>query len=193
MRWLILIFFLFEALVAKGQERRLLPMTAGVFQYAGSTGFLTAGIFKGNRSETVQLGMLYGYTPKVFGGELHSFSLKFIYNPLLVNLGKDVYSEPLQIGTFLSQSFGGHLYTKWPSKYPEGYYWWWPSLRGHVFLSTSLGLKVRNSRYLEKVSCYFEVNTNDLYLASIMIKNNQRSLTLYDIMFFGSGLKFYIN
>ncbi|MCE3279615.1 MAG: hypothetical protein K0S44_1806 [Bacteroidetes bacterium] len=176
-----------------GQTKKesILPMTAGTIQFAGSTGFLTAGFFKGTKSERVQVGLLYGYTPEIFGGHLHSLSLKFIYNPVRFDLGRNFYSEPVQAGIFACQNFGKNLDLTWPSQYPSDYYWWTASLRGHVFLSTTLGVRTNRAKHIDRIAWYFEANTNDLYFASYIIKNNHTSLSLYDIIFFGTGLKFY--
>lgn len=173
------------------KKSKVLPMTAATIQFAGSTGFLTAGVFKGTKSERAQIGLLYGYTPEAFGGTLHSLSLKFLFNPARIELGRSFYSEPLQAGIFLCQNFGRNLDLTWPSKYPKDYYWWTPSLRGHVFFSATLGFRTPRLKHLDRIAGYFEANTNDLYFASYVSKNNHTSLSLYDIIFFGTGLKFY--
>jgi hypothetical protein len=193
MRRIFLIWLVLSGLVVNGRTSdRLFPMTATTLQFAGSTGFLTAGMFKGTKNERIQLGLLYGHTPKLYGGPLNSLSLKFLYVPFHIGLGKWLYIEPVQTGAFLSQNFGNSLYYSWPEKYPKNYYWWTPSLRGHVFLSTSLGVRTDKLKWIEKISCYFEANTNDLYVASYAIKKNHNSLSFYDIIFFGTGLKFYL-
>jgi hypothetical protein len=188
---LILLILSSCGLSAQEIPKRFLPGTSASLQFAGSTGFLTAGVFKGTANEKIQLGLLYGHTPKEFGGPLHSLSLKFLYDPFKINLTKKIFFDPIQVGVFACQNFGSSLETKWDDKYPKGYYWWSPSLRGHVFLSTSLGIRSPDSKWLDHVSCYFEANTNDLYFASYVIKNNNHSLTLYDIVFFGTGLRFH--
>jgi hypothetical protein len=176
-------------LSGQNKDRKFLPGTYSSLQFAGSTGFITAGVFKGTKDEKLQLGILYGHTPQRFGGPLHSFSFKLIYDPFRFEVSKNVFVDPLQTGFFISQNFGPKLRVTWGDNYPKGYYWWSPGLRTHFFLSSSIGIYTRESEWLDNISCYFEVNTNDLYIASYMNKKNYRSLSFYDIVFFGAGIK----
>jgi len=187
----ITIFLWAKIISAQATKDGMFPRTSATLQFAGSTGFLTAGIFKGTKNEKFNAGLLYGYTPEDFSGPLHSLSLKFIYDPFRINIGKALFFDPIQGGVFASKSFGRNLDAKWDDKYPKGYYWWYPSVRGHVFLSSTIGLRTFNSKWVENISCYFEANTNDLYLASYLNKKNYNSLRFYDIVFFGTGIRFH--
>lgn len=155
-------------------------------QYAGSVGFLSAGYFKNNTKDKLSIGLVYGYTPKQLGGPLGSLSLKFRYNPFHLRLYKHLYWDPIQAGIFLAQNFGKNIDFKWGGKYPKGYYWWGSSFRQHVFFSTQLAMELQKGRF-SKVSLYFETNTNDLYLYSYF--PNRETLSLYDIFFFGIGMR----
>lgn len=177
---------------AQDVQKKILPRTMLSIQYAGSTGLGTVGYFKAGKKEKLELGLLYGFTPAFVGGPLHSLSLKLIYNPFRIKIREFLISEPIQGGVFISQNFGSALETKWGSQYPDKYYWWHPSQRYHLFFSTSLAYYTSSLKKIDHVSFYFETNTNDLYIASYFPKNNHRSLTVYDIVFLGSGLKFYL-
>ena len=143
-------------------------------------------------ADKLELGLLYGHTPKRFGGPLHSLTLKFLYSPWRIKIGERFLLEPLQPGVFLARHFGNHLAMRWPrDQYPRQYYWWPRSLRTHIFLSTAVSMR-SGSKMFRRFSLYFEANTNDLYISSYGGKRNYRSLTLYDIIFFGSGVKAYL-
>ncbi|HEY0029696.1 MAG TPA: hypothetical protein VGC65_02970 [Bacteroidia bacterium] len=191
-----LLFLLSGMLVPNGYSteprKQLLPVSVFSLQYAGSTGFMTGGYFRSTRNAKLQTGLLYGYTPEYFGGVLHTLSLKALYNPFKIKLNEAFFVEPVQVGAFLCQNFGEDLDPTWSSTYPKGYYWWTPSLRGHVFISSAVSLRSPNSSLLDHTSFYFEANTNDLYLSSYLVRKNYSSLSLYDIVFFGMGLKFYL-
>lgn len=178
--------------VSQELRKRILPSSAIAIQYAGSTGFLTVGYFRGTQNEKIQAGVLYGNTPVVFGGSLHSLSLKAFYNPFKINITKRLYLEPLQAGAFFCQNFGRNLEVAWPSYYPKGYYWWPASLRSHIFFSSAISIRTNKPAWVDHITYYFEANTNDLYIASYLWKSNHRSLSPYDLIFFGMGLRFYL-
>ena len=190
---LVIFHLIIEIAYSQKQKKNLFKITSFSLQFAGSTGFLTGGIFKSTKNDKLELGLLYGYTPESLGGSLHSISFKVGYNPFKINLNKSLIIEPLQVGAFLNQNFGKDLDFGWPDKYPTSYYWWTPSLREHIFIGSSISLQTTKSKWLHHVSLYFEANTNDLYLASYFGENNIKSLSLYDITFFGTGLKFYLH
>lgn len=161
-------------------------------QYAGSTGFVSIGYLRQLANKKIELGMLYGYTPGVYGGPLHSVTLKVLYNPWRIPVGSFLVVEPLQAGVFFSQHFGKDLEILWSRKqYPPLYYWWPRTLRSHPFISTAVSLQ-SGSKWFHRLTWYFEGNTNDLYIASYSIKQNHKSLSLYDIVYFGSGIKVYL-
>jgi hypothetical protein len=188
MKKLFALYFTLFVLAAPAQSgyKKLFPVQGASLQFAGSVGFLSAGYHVRTPKEHIELALRYGYTPEAFGGPLHSVSLKVLYSPFHLKFLKHYSWEPLQGGIFLSQNFGENLYVMWPEKYPKHYYWWSPSLREHIFLSTQVSYSLQY-RHLDKISAYFEANTNDLYLYSFI--PNRGALSLYDITFFGLGLK----
>ncbi len=171
------------------QGQRLFKKAALTVQYAGSVGFLSVGYFKQTANDKFGIGLVYGNTPKSMGGPLGSLSLKLRYNPFQVKLYKNIYLEPLQAGIFLTQNFGKNLDLKWSSNYSKGYYWWGSSFRQHIFVSSQISI-LKEQGCFNKISFYWEANTNDLYLYSYF--PNCDVLSLYDIIYFGIGVKFYI-
>jgi hypothetical protein len=174
----------------RSQNNNFLKNTGFNLQYAGSTGFLNAGVGKRTASEKLELGLMYGHTPKTFGGPLHSFTLKFLYSPWQIKF-REVIFEPVQPGLFICQHFGKNVEVLWPrSQYPRGYYWWPRSLRRHLFVSSAVSFNTGFKEF-RRASFYFETNTNDLYLFSYLNKKNYNTLSFYDIIFFGLGVKVY--
>ena len=186
----LLLLFCSQFLFAQIEKRKILPTSVAVVQYAGSIGWLSAGYFRQSFNEKIELGLLYGNTPESKGGEIHALVFKIIYEPLQINLNEKFQIEPIQAGVFIVQNFSNNLHMKWPDKYDKGYYWWTNSMRFHVFLGAQAGYVLDNP-VIRKISLYFEVNTNDLYLASYVSNNNANTLGIDEIFFFGTGLKIY--
>ena len=169
---------------------RSLPKTAFTAQFAGSTGLYTFGVSKVSRYNKIELGLLYGRVPKSFGGINNSLVLKFTYNPFHIAVTEKIKFEPVQTGIFINQNFSKNRSLFWTDKYSKGYYWWTRSTRFHFFLSTQVSLRIEKN-HVDRLAWYFEANTNDLYLYSYL--PNPRSMSLYDIFFFGTGLKLYLD
>jgi hypothetical protein len=159
-------------------------------QYAGSTGFITLGFSKITTNNKFEIGLLYGKVPRSLGGVNRSLSMKFTYNPFQYDFLKRIKMEPFQTGIFISQNFGENLELNWANKYPKGYYWWSRSLRIHYFISAQISYMIEKKRF-NRITYYFEANTNDLYVYSYF--PNRNTISLYDIFFFGTGIKLYIN
>ena len=177
---------------SRAQVNKILEGAGVNVQFAGSTAFLNAGVVKRMLNEKMESGLMYGHTPGIFGGPLHSATVKFLYNPWQIRAARKILVEPLQPGVFLCQHFGKNFHEFWSrQQYPRGYYWWPRSLRRHLFISSAVSYDP-GINTIRSISVYFETNTNDLYLASYLNKRNYKSLSIYDIIFFGVGLKVYL-
>jgi hypothetical protein len=173
---------------AQSRLRRWLPTDGFSLQYAGSIGFMSAGYFRQTHNLHHEFSFIYGYTPQSLGGPLSGITLKYTYNPLRFRIANSLQWDPIQAGMFITAWFGENLDLAWSAKYPKGYYWWQSSLRKHAFISSQLSFVKKR---VEKVSVYFEVNTNDLYLVGYY--PNRETQTFTDILFFGIGAKVYLN
>jgi hypothetical protein len=162
--------------------------TAYSLQYAGSTGFMTFGINKITTNQKIEIGLQAGVIPSFIGNSQRSIVAKFLYAPFKINR-KSILFQPITSGLFFARHYGESHGNSWSSKYPKGYYWWNRSLRSHIFIGTQLSINTK-SNFISRISIYFEANTNDLYLYSYF--PNIKSIKLYDIIFFGTGLKLYI-
>ncbi len=175
--------------VAQSLVNRKLPGTAINGQFAGSIGFFSAGYSRVSPHHKIEAGFHYGYVPKNFGGELHIVTLKGMFNPFQLDIKEKLSLEPMHTGAFIAANFGKGLALAWDSRYPKGYYWWSRSVRFHLFFGSQIAWKV-DAAHLQKIALYIEANTNDLYISSYY--TNPGVLSLWDILFLGTGLKFYL-
>jgi hypothetical protein len=182
---LIIVLLLWSTLNFAQNQKPKFGMPVLSAQFAGSVGLGSIGYHRIFCKDKLMLGIVYGNTPKRFGG-IHSFSIKFKYSPFRIPISKRLILEPIQPGLFIFQNLGENIKLTWPSQYNGGYYWWGKSLRQHVFLSTQVSWKLQKT-YFRNIGLYFETNTNDLYLHSYF--PNRKSISIYDILFFGVGLQ----
>jgi hypothetical protein len=158
----------------------------GKVQFAGSIGFISAGLgyeFLKNRINTE---VLYGNVPGAFGGPLEIATVRIIYNPFTVNITKSVLVTPIMVSGFVTYHFGDQFYVKLPAKYYKDYYGWSSAIRYHVGLGSMVAYKNKNSGH--GLALYYELNTNEIYLKSYRTNN---TLTLGDIISLGIGVKIY--
>lgn len=174
---------------SSAQHDPFFPKSVVTGQFAGSTGLVSAGFSKVTPHDRIELGLLYGFLPKAYGGTNHSLSLKFVYNPFRFRILKRIWMEPVQLGAFVCQNFNKDIGPLWGKNYPPNYYWWPRGTRFHPTLSTQIAVAIGSNR-IDRVACYFEANTNDLYISSYY--PNRKALSFYDIVFFGAGLKLYL-
>ncbi len=181
--------FVLLSIYACAQHDPLFSKSMAVTQFAGSTGLVSAGFSKVTAHDKLELGLLYGFLPEAYGGVNHSLSLKFSYNPFQFPVLKRLSIEPIQLGVFVCQNFNKGVEPTWGENYPKGYYWWPRATRFHPTVSAQLAY-VAGSKHIDRIAYYFEANTNDLYIASYF--PNRKALSVYDIIFFGMGLKLYL-
>ena len=186
--YILAFLFFLTTIFAQSRLQQAFPKSAITAQFAGSTGLVTAGFSKVSARDKIEVGLLYGYTPRRYG-DLNALVLKGTYNPFHITITEKIKLEPIQTGLFISQNFGKNLGLKWGEEYPYGYYWWSRSTRFHFFISTQASYKL-DTKYMDRLSLYFEANTNDLYVFSYV--PNRNALSLYDIFFFGTGIKLYL-
>jgi hypothetical protein len=169
--------------------RNSLPIRSLGGQFAGSVGLFSVNAMLHNRSERLGIGVGAGHVPHDQGGPINTFTLRGMYTPWSVGFRERWRWEPIQTGLFIAYSTGVDLEATWPSYLEKGYYWWSPNFRQHLFMRSQLSYRMKE-RTVQRVAAYFEINTNDLYVYSWW--PNRRSLSLYDIVFFGAGVQVYL-
>ncbi|SFQ68612.1 hypothetical protein [Hymenobacter arizonensis] len=163
-----------------------------VGQFAGGQGLITAGVgYRLNRNR-LDLDLLAGYVPRRYSiTPMGIFTAKATFMPWTVPLGPRGWAvRPLALGGYLSYTASKGLNATQDGKYPSGYYWW--SAHGRVggFLGGRIAYPLpakRPGAAPRLVSLYYELGTNDLYLASWW--GNPRGLSPLDVATLGVGLK----
>jgi hypothetical protein len=175
---------------AKGQAKfvkALIPDQA-IIQYAGSIGYLSAGLGYNFFKERSVLSFHYGIVPVNKGGELNIVAVKFDYRPFSIKIGDHLLFHPVNPVIFLSYTLGNDFRFRFnQDQYTKGYYFWSPALREHLGVSSELKLLGDNSSKIKSISIYAEANTNDLYMVSWYA--NRTSTPIYKIFHTGFGLK----
>lgn len=156
-------------------------------QYAGSTGWMGIGAGYDILKQHARVGIQYGFVPEEKGGKLHILSNSFFFKPFVLHSAGRVDFNPLDVGVKTSYHFGDQFYLNWPSRFPDGYYWWKSALRIHLATETSLTFKLKNTGRAKSVTTYLELNSSDLYMISYV--QNFRSLSIPDIVKAGVGLR----
>jgi hypothetical protein len=166
--------------------QKLAPDFANL-QYAGSNGWIGAGIGYNLFRGRFRAGLQYGYVPPEKGGSLHLFSGSLFYRPLHIRINNNLSLNPFDIGVKGSYQFGKDYFFRLPARYPANYYWWKPAFRLHLATESSVTFKLSGKTGIRSLSTYIELNTNDLYLVSYFL--NARSLTVGEVVKAGIGLR----
>lgn len=168
--------------------QRLVP-THSELQYAGSIGFLSAGVGWSYYHSRWKSELLLGYVPKFHSDdEKYVLTFKQIYDPFRIRLGSEFIYHPLQTGVFLSYIFGGEFWDSEPKRYPKHYYGFSTGLRINALLGGQMTYVIpqKKRRMHRCVSVYYEFSTCDLYMASAFTNRNVR---LKDILSLGLGMR----
>lgn len=172
---------------ASAQGRSLLIPDFAVVQYADSLGYASVGVGYG-LTKKIRGSLHYGFVPESKGGSLYILSTKFLFSPWTTKLNETFQLQPFDIGIMATYHFGDNFHDRWPSRYPDGYYWWTSSTRFHLVAESSATYLIPASRsFFKSVSGYIEFNTNDLYVVSFV--QNTRSISFFDIVKSGVGMR----
>lgn len=173
--------------------RKLIP-THTVMQYAGSIGFMSAGIgWDYGKCSQWETSVMLGYLPKYHSDDNKiTFTLKQSYTPWSLPLKRERLTvEPLTCGLFLNTIFSDEFWVKEPDRYPKGYYGFSTRIRTHLFVGQRLTHHFKGKDKKRKsITAYYELNTCDFYLVSLF--TNPDYLKLTDILHLGFGIKVQI-
>lgn len=160
-------------------------------QTGGGLGMMAAGAgYDLNQKKSLELDILLGYVPKHYGGSTLSLaSAKFMYSPWRVPISEKWELLPLTAGLYFSYTHGT-INDELPGQYSSDYYWFSTDTRYGPLLGsrlTFLGPPTAATGQPRKISAYYELGTNDLYVISYA--QNTKALGLGDILTLALGVK----
>ena len=146
-----------------------------IVQTGGGIGMVAVGAGYTYLNNKVETDLLLGYVPKRYAGStLTLASGKLLYSPFTVRLAEQWQLKPLTVGGYLSYTHGT-LNDELKGQYSSDYYWfstdtrYGPLVGGRV---TYLAAPVAATGQPRKLSFYYELGSNDLYLASYLTNRN---------------------
>ncbi|MBF9141958.1 hypothetical protein [Hymenobacter properus] len=146
-----------------------------VLQTGGGLGMVAAGAGYEFAKDRLETDILIGYVPKHYAGSTLSLaSLKFMYSPFRLPVGEKIQVVPLTVGAYFSYTHGT-INDELKGQYSSDYYWFSTDTRYGPLLGsrlTFLAPPVAATGQPRKISVYYELGSNDLYLASWL--NNQK-------------------
>ncbi|MDH6356509.1 hypothetical protein [Parabacteroides sp. PF5-9] len=144
-------------------------------QFAGSMGMLSFGVGWNYGKDRWETDMMFGFVPKSTHNlktnsakelkTMGTFTLKQNYIPWRIPIHKDIIFEPLSCGLYFNTLLNGDFWTKQPSKYPEGYYFFSTKVRTLLFVGERITFKLNHKyRWNKSITLFYEFSTSDLYL-----------------------------
>jgi hypothetical protein len=160
-------------------------------QTGGGLGMVAAGAGYEFAKDRLETDVLIGYVPKQYAGSTLSLaSLKFMYSPFRLPLGEKFQLVPLTVGAYFSYTHGT-INDELKGQYSSDYYWFSTDTRYGLLAGsriTFLGPAVAATGQPRKLSFYYELGSNDLYMASY-ISNRNGGLSIGQLLTLALGVK----
>ena len=160
-------------------------------QTGGGLGMVAAGAGYEFAKNHLEADALLGYVPRYYAGSpLSLAALKFLYSPFRLPVGEKFQVVPLTLGAYFSYTHGT-LNDELKGQYAGDYYWFSTDTRYGPLLGsrvTFLAPAVAAIRQPRKISLYYELGSNDLYLASYL-NNRNGGLGIGQLLTLALGLK----
>jgi hypothetical protein len=162
-----------------------------VLQTGGGLGMVAGGAGYEFSKDRLEADVLIGYVPERYAGSALSLaSLKFMYSPFRLPAGENVQVLPLTVGAYFSYTHGT-INDELKGQYSKEYYWFSTDTRVGLMLGsrvTFLTPPLAATGQPRKLSAYYELGTNDLYLASYF-NNLQGGLAFHQLLTLAFGIK----
>jgi hypothetical protein len=172
-------------------ERPWYRPTHLALQTGGGVGMVAAGAGYEFAKTRLETDILIGYVPKYYAGSTLSLaSLKFMYSPFRLPVGEKLQVVPLTVGAYFSYTHGT-INDELKGQYSSDYYWFSTDTRYGPLLGsrlTFLAPPVVATGQPRKISVYYELGSNDLYLASYL-NNRNGGLGLGQLLTLALGVK----
>ena len=160
-------------------------------QTGGGLGMVAAGAGYEFSKTHLETDVLIGYVPKHYAGSTLSLaSLKVLYSPFHLPVGEKFQVVPLTVGAYFSYTHGT-INDELKGQYASDYYWFSTDTRYGPLLGsrvTFLAPPVAATGQPRKISVYYELGSNDLYLASYL-NNRNGGLGFGQLLTLALGLK----
>ena len=161
-----------------------------VGEFAGGKGFLSLGVGYENRIKNLQFDFQLGHLPEQFAAGNDFWIITTTGTYTFWNIQKEDFQfKPIRAGLHLNFSTGDDFYinSALESRYPRKYYWWSSAIRFNIFVGSEVTYSLNEEK---RISAFYELGTNDLYLSSYFHDDNYESLSFSDIIVLGIGVKF---
>ena len=172
-------------------ERLWYRPTHLALQTGGGLGMVATGAGYEFSKTHLETDVLIGYVPKQYAGATLSLaSLKFMYSPFHLPVGEKFQVVPLTVGAYFSYTHGT-INDELKGQYASDYYWFSTDTRYGPLLGsrvTFLAPPVAATGQPRKVSVYYELASNDLYLASYL-NNRNGGLSFGQLLTLALGVK----
>jgi hypothetical protein len=171
--------------------RQLIP-THHQIQYAGGMGLLSIGSgWEYCKKKHWETDIFFGFLPRYSTEESKwTFTLKQIYIPWHLELGKNFSIDPLLCGLYANTILNKKFWISEPDKYNGPYYPFSTKLRFHIFVGQGIRYRVPlDKRFAwESISLFYEISSNELYIINAV---GNRHLKPSDYLRLSFGMKFY--
>lgn len=156
-------------------------------QFAGGNGIVSYGIgWHYGRKQQWETELLFGHVPQYHSNEAKmTFTAKQRFTPWLLQLGSRWKWHPLTTGVYFNSLFGEDFWARQPSRYPSKYYGFATKVRMNVFLGGRMYYRFakRDRKYFQGAAFYYELSTNELYVASALTNRRVRMGDILSLAF----------
>ncbi len=199
-KYLVVIFIILSAKCSLAQNHssdsvskcsRFIPSQAKL-QFAGNIGFLAIGVGYQYMNDKIDLDLMYGYVPEIYGGHLHTFTIKNTCTPFKsLELNENIKFDPFTIGFPLSYTFGKKYFFLPPKdQYPKRYYDYSSALRIGIFGGGRVKYDFGSDKVIKNAAFYYELGTYDLMIHNYIFNIGEAKFA--DLFSLGLGVQFTI-
>lgn len=168
---------------------RFIPVQAKL-QFAGNIGFFSAGAGYQYMKDKIDLDLIYGYVPEIYGGHLHTFTIKNTWTPFKsIKIDAKTEADLFTIGIPLSYTFGKNYFFLPPKdQYPKRYYDYSSALRIGIFGGGRIKYAFGSDKLITESAFYYELGTYDLMVHNYIFNIGKMKFT--DLFSLGLGMQF---
>lgn len=161
--------------------RALLPDEI-ILQYAGNSGWLSAGFGYETKNQKFSGAVLYGFVPGEISKQvIHSITGKIAWHPLRRRIAR-LDAELIYTGLFLNYAFGKQYFAFDPPFYPYEYYDFPTAINTAIFFGQSVGF--------HQWKLYYELGSTGKELITYF--GNTKSVKITDVLTAGVGVKYQL-